>query len=153
MTDQPKSAPRPDKCELRRWHEGSPLPTGRTPLDVWRCSACTSDFVALTKGTPGKCPVCGSGAWVRRFFGPSGTVPAGSRLRLSVKSPNGVVKEEQFITFKKAGRSGLRARERLVVDHRDPTKTVKRHFVEEWSGSEWVIVHEHVEEHPAKHRD
>ena len=119
---------------------------------VWRCFGCLSDFIFAEGQSKGKCPMCGSGAWVRRAFAPPGMEPAGSKLRITVLNRDGLKKEEQRIIYKAAGQSGRRARERLIIDHHDPEKTVKKHVVEEWDGSTWVVVHEHSETHVAKHR-
>jgi len=51
-----------------------------------------------------------------------------------------------------SGKTKRLAREQLTIDRTNNTKTVKKHYVEEWDGKQWIVVHNEQKEFKAKRR-
>lgn len=51
-----------------------------------------------------------------------------------------------------SGETKRPAREQFIIDRTDRTKTVKKHYIKEWNGKQWVVVHDEQEEFKAKRR-
>lgn len=53
---------------------------------------------------------------------------------------------------KTSGETKRPTKEQLVIDTRNNKKTVKIHYVEEWDGKQWIVVHDEHKEFKAKRR-
>ena len=63
--------------------------------------------------------------------------------------PRNVVEYKERTKISKKGRL---AKEKLYIDRTNKDTTIKIHHVEELLGSEWKVVHDEIEQFPAKRR-
>lgn len=112
------------------------------------CSRCSSPIVEKDN----LCPNCGSANKIFEVESSGGILVLFSS-RLRVKNPNkpGYAVDSRT-EYKTSGASKNLAEDILVIDRRDPNKTVKKHIVKERKNSKWDVVHHEVVESEAKRR-
>lgn len=102
------------------------------------------------------CPHCGSdlkkvGRHIELTLTEKIKLSDGLRAKQKRKGISGYLTDLKY-RRKISGKTKRPTREQLIIDRTDSTKTMKKHYVEEWDGKQWVVVHDEQEEFKAKRR-
>lgn len=74
-----------------------------------------------------------------------------SRVRQKRKGILGYLIDRKY-RRKISGKTKRPVQEQFTIDRTDSTKTIKKHYVEEWDGKRWVVVHDEEDQWRAKRR-
>jgi hypothetical protein len=95
------------------------------------------------------CPKCGSGNKALLLVAEVG---ASASLKYEQRDESGFVLSEGNISSRRSRKSGRPATKSVIIDRTSPTETVKKDTVTEVIDGEVVVVHQHEDKNPAKHR-